>query len=168
MIHVTWKLLLTAVLSLSPILHDRLPALQVASGTPAPAAARGSAAAVSHPLACPGPDFAAFLEAFGEDPEVQRRYTRFPLRYVTLEEGPDGPTTRERRLPADSLPWPLLLPARVRAQEGLEVTIDSTAAGQWSVTVAQPATDYGMGYLFVLGRGPDRCWQLVRYDNATL
>lgn len=122
-------------------------------------------------LTCPGRDFVSFLRAFAEDPVLQRQYTRLPLRYVTVEEGPDGAAAWERLVPADSLPWPLLQPTRVREREGLELVIDSTEVGQRSVTVAVPDTDYQMNYLFVrdsVQGSQGACWKLVRYDNATL
>ncbi|HEU4632175.1 MAG TPA: hypothetical protein VFS08_20660 [Gemmatimonadaceae bacterium] len=127
-----------------------------------------TAEAPSPPTACPGSDFGTFLDAFAEDPTLQRRYTRLPLPVTTMDEGPDGPRPLERLLPADSIPWPVLLSAATRAAEGLELTIDSTAAGQWRVTAAKPDTDYQLEYTFMRDDERGACWYLVRYENASL
>src|SRR5690606_31956444 len=103
MMHGIRSLLLTGATLVASALQGTEPSGQVAIGMTARTAPRGSVTVVLRPLACPGTDFAAFLQAFGEDAELQRQYTRFPLNYVTVAEGPDEPTTRERWLPADSL-----------------------------------------------------------------
>lgn len=122
---------------------------------------------------CPGKEFEAFLDAFAEQPELQPRHTLLPLPYSVVEDGPVEPVTRERQLPVDSVPWPVLPSARQRAAYGLrlELAIDTTRAsfGQFHVTLARPNTDYQIAYTFVRVSAPEgSCWQLIRVANESL
>ena len=124
------------------------------------------AAADGETLSCPATAFVDFLAAFAEQPALQPRFTRYPLAYVTVEEGANGPAPAERRLPADSIREPLLLSAAARARQGLELRIDSAEASRRRVVVGKADTDYQIEYTFA--RRADGCWELVRYDNQSL
>jgi len=117
-------------------------------------------------LPCPSPKFAGFLAVFAERPDLQRRFTRFPLAYAAVEDGPDEPVTVERPVPADSAPEPLFPSAEARARSGLEVEVDSARAERRVASVFKPDTDARIEYTFE--RQADGCWLLTRYDDQSL
>ena len=124
-----------------------------------PHAARSSAS-------CPDRDFTGFLTTFAEQPAAQRRFTRDPLEYIVVEDGTDGPAPVERRVSPDSVPEPLFLSAAARTRAGLEMRVDSTQATRRVVVLAKPDTDYRLDFTFERVR--NGCWQLTRYENASL
>jgi hypothetical protein len=131
-----------------------------AAAEPAQAPADGRA------LPCPAREFAGFLAAFAERPRLQRQFTRFPLAYVTVEDGPDEPAAVERQVPSDSAPEPLFPSAAARARDGLAVGVDSALANRRVVRLFKPDTDAQIEYTFE--RQADGCWLLTRYDNQSL
>lgn len=110
-------------------------------------------------------DFLVFLRCFEHAGQRQRETSRHPIVYGTVVEGAEGPFLQLRRVPHDSVTWPIYPDPARRRRDGLEVAIDSARADRREVVLAKPDTDYQLEYHFerVSGGG----WRLVRYVDAS-
>jgi hypothetical protein len=65
------------------------PSAEVAVADPLTQAPDAPAVQAAADNACPSTDFAAFLRAFSDSPDLQRRYTSFPLEFGLYHPGRD-------------------------------------------------------------------------------
>ncbi len=147
--------------------------------TDVPAPKPQAAPAIARPP-CPSQDFPLFLDAFGENVEMQRGYTRIPLEYGQLNAGLIG-TPREKDAVKtrtinsfDAIPISdgkdggrILRSKAKRRERGLKVRVEPDREESQNtkiVTVLLANTGFHLEFQFA---STDTCWELVRIDDRT-
>jgi hypothetical protein len=154
---------------ISAAIEVRTPPAEIALA--APAVARGP---------CPSQDFAVFLDAFGEDLQVQKGYTHIPLVYGQLNAGLLGTPKSDRAFATrninsfegipvfDSKDGGRILRSKAKRKErGLKLTVEPAGDDNKNTkiaTVALPGTKFRLEFHFV---NTEECWELVRIDDRS-
>ncbi|MHA6831177.1 hypothetical protein [Ralstonia pseudosolanacearum] len=122
-------------------------------------------ASASAGIACPAADFPTFIQKFSEEERIQKEFTRYPLERLQLDpESQPEPSTVVRHLHRDQLRFPIIPSEQERANQMLEIQMDSASAGKASVTLTKPDTDYQVRYHFK----KNGCWMLERIEDWSL
>ena len=116
-------------------------------------------------ISCPAADFPAFVRAFSNDVNVQRAFTKYPLKKQWLDPDP-GPEPREviQDLDRHQIQFPILPLPEERVNYSLEIRIDSVTADSAKITLVEPDTDYQVSYFFK----KNSCWTLTRIEDWSL
>lgn len=110
---------------------------------------------------CPGKNFQEFLEAFAEDPGIQRLYTRIPLAKVTsVDAVPERKFVTSLNY-SDDFEFPVFPNKGERQAQGLKLRFEHGWLGR-KVRVYAPDSGYQVDYFFFKERG---CWELFRIEN---
>lgn len=114
---------------------------------------------------CPSQTFEGFFAAFSDSAEVQKTFTRLPLRSDSIDAGAEPePRPITKMFSAQELEFPLVPDKRQVANEGLETSF-KPSGNDMVVEVSKPDTDYMISYYFE--RAGD-CWRLHRKNDASL
>lgn len=114
---------------------------------------------------CPAADFSVFVRAFSSDINVQKAFTRYPLKTQRLD--PDAepePKKIIQNLGRHKIHFPILPLHEERVKHSLEIRIDSVAATNAKITLTKPDTDYQVSYFFK----KNSCWRLIRIEDWSL
>ncbi|MDR1075487.1 MAG: hypothetical protein LBL59_04070 [Xanthomonadaceae bacterium] len=132
--------------------------------TPAKTTAQNPAPAQSAPgpANCPATAFPEFLPLFLNDEDIQRKYTRFPLAQLYLEDGDYSEVTEN--LSESEARFPLAPTIDEMNESGLSWNIESEDDKQAEVKIHQDGTGYLIRYFFA----KDGCWTLVRIENLSV
>ncbi|MEF9387615.1 hypothetical protein V4890_18590 [Ralstonia solanacearum species complex bacterium KE056] len=122
-------------------------------------------ASASAGIACPAADFPTFLQKFSEEDRIQKEFTQYPLEKLQLDpESQPEPVTVVRYLHRDQLRFPIIPSEQERANQMLEIQIDSASAGKASVMLTKLNTDYQVRYHFK----KNGCWILERIEDWSI
>ena len=129
--------------------------------TSAPSASAVEAAANR----CPSRTFEGFFAAFADSADLQRAFTRWPLRSDSVDARAEPePKPITKMLSVEALEVPLVPSRQQVADEGLEISF-KTSGNDTVVELIKPETDYMVSYYFE--RAGD-CWRLYRKNDASL
>lgn len=115
-------------------------------------------------IACPSPEFSAFLAAFSEHPEVQKTFIQQPLQMVTTVAGDPEPEMQKNSLSGDQLKFPIIPDLAKREVQGLTLTVKEERGNKATAILQKPDTDYVFEYRFVHGQ----CWRLEEVMDYSL
>ncbi|ALR09778.2 hypothetical protein [Xylella fastidiosa] len=153
-----WRFIITAI-ALLCVAHT------VAAVAPASAAEHVQAAA-KPTVSCPGEDFTTFFKKFSNDVNIQRAFTKYPLRIKELDLSA-APEVKKvvKHLRSDQVHFPVFPLKAERERKSLDI-INGT--GRYlnenrKIILIQPNTDYLMLYEFV----KNDCWYLSSTDNRS-
>ena len=115
-------------------------------------------------VACPSPDFSAFLAVFSERADVQKSFVQQPLKMVTTVAGDPEPEMEKRSLSGEELKFPIIPDQAKREVQGLTLTVKEEQGGHAVAILQKPDTDYVFEYRFVRGQ----CWRLEEVMDYSL
>ena len=120
---------------------------------------------VNSQVSCPATDFSVFIRAFANDVNIQKTFTKYPLKYqrVDLDSEPD-PKAITQELNRNQIQFPILALHEERVNHSLEIQIDNINTNNAEITLFKPDTDYQITYHFI----KNFCWYLVFVDNQSL
>lgn len=112
---------------------------------------------------CPSKDFYVFFKAFSEDKEVQRAFTKVPLKSETVENIPDQETkTIVRFLDQKKLKFPVWPLRSERESQSLISKVEDLSESSATVTLFRLNINAApTSYTFKKGN----CWQLESVEN---
>lgn len=116
-------------------------------------------------IPCPSSDFSIFIRTFSNDVNVQKTFTKYPLKKQFLD--PDAepePKKVIRNLKRHQIQFPIIPLHEERVKQSLEIHIASVTANTATVTLVKPDTDYQVSYYF----RKSGCWGLVRIEDWSL
>jgi hypothetical protein len=114
---------------------------------------------------CPSRTFEGFFAAFADSVDLQKAFTRRPLRSDSIDARTEPePKPITKMLSAEALEFPLVPSRQQVADEGLEISI-KTSGSDTVVELTKPETDYMVSYYFE--RAGD-CWRLHRKNDESL
>ncbi len=129
-------------------------------------AAEHMQAAAKPTVSCPGEDFTTFFKKFSNDVNIQRAFTKYPLRIKELDLSA-APEVKKvvKHLRSDQVHFPVFPLKAERERKSLDI-INGT--GRYlnenrKIILIQPNTDYLMLYEFV----KNDCWYLSSTDNRS-
>jgi hypothetical protein len=143
--------------------------LTASSFASACAAARAMILLVAEHSECPSNNFRAFSMVFAESTLVQKRFTRFPLKYKFLDTTTMNTEEKTRLISSfDELPFEFgVFPNETyRSARGYETKIEADAKSRdGDLILFKPDTDAVVVFRF---HRDARCWVLYLIDNKTL
>lgn len=119
--------------------------------------------ATDHPpqsgIACPSQDLKSFVNAFAEDPALQKAFTADTVdtTFIDWNAQPE-PAESSEPLPREKLHFPVMPNRAQQSKEGLqyrEISADDKSA---TIALEVPDTDAQLRYTF----RRDQCWTLVK------
>jgi hypothetical protein len=114
---------------------------------------------------CPSQTFEGFFAEFSDSAELQKTFTRLPLRSDSIDAGAEPePKPITKMLSAQELEFPLVPSKQQIADERLETSF-KVSGNDTVVELIKPDTDYMVSYYFE--RAGD-CWRLYRKNDASL
>lgn len=124
-----------------------------------PTAAAAPAPQPSPGTACPAQDLKGFVEAFAEDPALQKAFTADTVdtAFIDWNAQPE-PAESSEPLPREKLHFPVMPNRAQQSKEGLqyrELSADDKSA---TIVLEVPDTDAQLRYTF----RRDQCWTLVK------
>ncbi|MDC6407757.1 hypothetical protein LOD50_02395 [Xylella fastidiosa subsp. multiplex] len=119
-------------------------------------AAEHMQAAAKPTVSCPGEDFTTFFKKFSNDVNIQRAFTKYPLRIKELDLSA-APEVKKvvKHLRSDQVHFPVFPLKAERERKSIEMHDEKI--------LYQPGKDYLMAYEFV----KDDCWYLSSIDNRS-
>lgn len=126
-------------------------------------ASRGTSG--SSRISCPAADFPIFIRVFSSDINVQKMFTRYPLRKQWLD--PDAepePKKIIQNLGRHQISFPILPLRAERVRRSLEIRIDDVTASKAKITLFKLDTGYQVSYFFE----KSSCWRLIRIEDWSL
>ncbi|ALR07574.1 hypothetical protein XFHB_12770 [Xylella fastidiosa] len=147
-----WRFIITAI-ALLCVAHT------VAAVAPASAAEHVQAAA-KPTVSCPGENFKAFSKKFSNDVNIQRAFTKYPLRIKELDLSA-APEVKKvvKHLRSDQVHFPVFPLQEERQRKSIEMNDDPNL----TMMLYQSGKDDVMVYAFV----KDDCWYLSSIDNRS-
>lgn len=123
-----------------------------------------TALAVKSPQ-CPSKNFADFLNAFTESVEIQKAFTKFPLKIqmLDLDSEPD-PMPVIRFLNKRKISFPVIPSALIMKSESLSVKVYDINKRLVTVMLSKSDTDYKVYYSF----RKIYCWELYYIEDWSL
>ncbi len=116
-------------------------------------------------ISCPAADFSVFMRAFSNDVDVQKAFTKSPLKNQRLDiDAEPEPRIVIQNLGRHQIQFPVLPLREERGNQLLEISVDGVTADSAKVTLFKPDTDYQIYYFFE----KSACWKLVRIENWSL
>ncbi|WP_426206510.1 hypothetical protein [Pseudomonas sp. TWP3-1] len=115
-------------------------------------------------IACPSPEFSAFLGAFSEHPDVQKTFIQQPLQMVTTVAGDPELEMQKNSLSGDQLKFPIIPDLAKREVQGLTLKVKEERGNKATAILQKPDTDYVIEYRFVRGQ----CWILSEVTDFSL
>nr|WP_279583422.1 hypothetical protein [Xylella fastidiosa] len=124
-------------------------------------AAEHMQAAEKPTVSCPGEDFTTFFKKFSNDVNIQRAFTKYPLRIKELDLSA-APEVKKvvKHLRGDQVHFPVFPLKAERESKSIEIMDDLNS----EKVLYQPGKDYLMAYKFV----NDSCWYLSSIENQSL
>lgn len=124
-------------------------------------AAEHMQAAAKPTVSCPGEDFTTFFKKFSNDVNIQRAFTKYPLRIKELDLSA-APEVKKvvKHLRGDQVHFPVFPLKAERESKSIEIMDDLNS----EKVLYQPGKDYLMAYKFV----NDSCWYLSSIENQSL
>lgn len=130
---------------------------------------RGGEVQNAHPssdsLRCPSSNFKDFLASYTEDSQVQRKFTKFPLRMQHLDvRAQPEPKPVVQILAKGQVKFPLIQRASDRQSLSLVIEINEIEDRQAKITLKKVDTDYQVNYFF----SRNGCWKLDRIEDWSM
>lgn len=114
---------------------------------------------------CPSQEFAGFLNAFAENVEIQKAFTKFPLKRQQLDlEAEPEPKPVLRLLSRSQVKFPIIPNAAERKTKSLNFRVDELNARRAKVILVKSDTDYQVSYFF----RKNSCWKLEHIEDWSL
>lgn len=115
---------------------------------------------------CPSQDFPEFIKVFSENREVQKAFTKYPLRnqWIDSYDKPE-PRTIIQNLERHQIQFPVFPFREERVKQSLEFRVGSVTASHATVILVKPGTTYQVMYEFGFDSGT--CWYLLSVDDRS-
>lgn len=129
-----------------------------------------SANAEGDAVACPSQDFTEFLTAFTQSVELQKAFTRFPIRHQYFDSSkgkPFGePEAVVEHLNKQQIKFPVMETSAQRNKHRylLDIVVDKADGRIAKANVYRENSDDAMSFHFVR----DSCWRLVNIEDAAM
>ena len=121
--------------------------------------------AVAKAPACPSQNFNVFIKRFSQNTEIQKQFTKTPLRWVEYYDEQYNPKPKVSYLALDALSFPVLLNEQEQKDNGITVTTKRKNKRQYVVSTG---TLHSGAYTYELTfRKNKRCWYLTQVINAS-
>ena len=115
-------------------------------------------------MACPSQDFSAFLADFAQSPDLQKAFTRVPMKkQITVDAEPE-PKQVSTLLDRSELVFPLIPEAKAREANGLTLEIVDKSDTSATVKLQKPDTGYQVIYRFSF----EGCWSLDEVQDFSI
>jgi len=115
-------------------------------------------------MACPSQDFSAFLADFAQSPDLQKAFTRVPMKkQITVDAEPE-PKQVSTLLDRSELVFPLIPEAKAREANGLTLEIVDKSDTSATVKLQKPDTGYKVIYRFSF----EGCWSLDEVQDFSI
>ena len=125
---------------------------------------------VTQDASCPYRDFAAFISAFSEQPNLQRRFTIFPLKYQDYDDDFNLKASVISSFEAVPTFNPefgrtIFANAKQRKSQKLEIEIEREKQNEFrDVVLVVPDTGVNVHYLF---KKTEKCWFLYEIRDTS-
>jgi hypothetical protein len=114
---------------------------------------------------CPSQEFSGFLDAFAESVEIQKAFTRFPLKRQQLDlDAEPEPKPILRSLSREHVRFPIIPNEAERKARLLGLRVDELTTRQAKLTLVKNDTDFQVSYFFT----KNSCWKLERIEDWSL
>jgi hypothetical protein len=121
--------------------------------------------AVAKAPVCPSQNFNVFIKRFAQNTEIQKQFTKTPLRWVEYYDEQYNPKPKVSYLALDALSFPILLNEQEQKDNGITVTAKRKSKRQYVVSTE---TLHSGAYTYELTfRKNKRCWYLTQVINAS-
>lgn len=111
----------------------------------------------NEPNVCPSDSFQSFLDIFAESEEIQKSFTRFPIRMLTVVDADPEPKPVVKSLRASQVTYPLIPSAKERKIKKLVLHVERQGARQFKVNISKDNTGYLVSYYFIANKS---CWPI--------
>lgn len=109
--------------------------------------------------------FEGLLNAFGDNVDVQKAFTRFPLARRHLDKSaPLEPAPVDEQLPHDKVEFPVFPNKQARARQRLSLKVRERTSNRVEVVLWEEDT----GHLIVFVFERSACWRLVLIDDRSV
>lgn len=116
-------------------------------------------------VSCPSVIFSDFIRVFSESGDVQRTFTKIPLKKqnLNLDEEPE-PKEIIRFLTRQQIKFPVMPLKQERINKLLQIRIDKVSSNKAQVSLIKPDIDYQVMYFFT----KKNCWRLEKIEDWSL
>ena len=120
---------------------------------------------INCPVVCPSQEFTKFLKAFSERKDIQRAFTKYPLKRQQLDlDAEPEPKPIIKSLELHQIEFPLIPDELERKAKSLALRIDKITSKKAKLTLSRIDTDYQVLYFF----SKSQCWKLERVEDWSL
>ena len=115
--------------------------------------------------ACPSQDFPEFLKVFSENVDIQKAFTKYPLKKQQLDLDADPePEPVLRNLQRGQISFPVIPGESERKLKSLTLRIEKVEPKKAKLSLVKADTDWHVLYFF----SKNACWNLERIEDWSL